>query len=429
MSGAAGQGRVAAALGPLRFAGREAWPALDAGLRIFERQAGGRSGDELLRRVQAAAAAHCDLPPLLLDAQGCGAVEFTAGAARHAVCNAMLCNGADPAAALKPQSRRASPDGAAGGGLAFGEWLHSSAQLAAEKAACVLHYLDAATTAGFDERRVVRLVVQRAPELDAAAARCTAAWPSVRVHTGDFCQRGEDTTFVNFGNAVFLYGKLSPSETGVTVEEFLQVEHPELLVGLLYVGQMDADQVVAMENVRRFSSHTGYMASFACAGATDDKRLFTVLTMDAKNYNPDLERPAGDFERHQQVCYGDQFLPQNSDRDVGKAAAAFWGRERVSTGKWGCGVFAGNVYLKLLQQLLAARIAGVRELSFSAYRREDEAGECTRLAAAVIAASPELSAAELLTILRTLPCEELGGDGNDAAFAAHVTQRLRRRAG
>ena len=65
-----------------------------------------------------------------------------------------------------------------------------------------------------------------------------------------------------------------------------------------------------------------------------------------------------------------QFSAADVMRDVQKAVAAFWGLERVSTGKWGCGQFRGNGYLKFLQQLLAATHAGVLHLAFTTYHNE-----------------------------------------------------------
>lgn len=131
--------------------------------------------------------------------------------------------------------------------------------------------------------------------------------------------------------------------------------------------------------MKKFSTHSGYMKSFKCAGACSDPRTFQVLTMDAKNYNPQLERAPDDPEHGQKVSYAMQFTSANVQRDVSKAAAAFEGCIHVSTGKWGCGIFKGNPYLKFLQQLLAASQAGVQQLSFTTYHQAEEAVRCVEL--------------------------------------------------
>ena len=49
-------------------------------------------------------------------------------------------------------------------------------------------------------------------------------------------------------------------------------------------------------------------------------------------------------------------------RDINKAFCGFSlaGEEMdgIASGKWGCGVFGGNPYLKVLQQWIAASLAG-----------------------------------------------------------------------
>ena len=194
-------------------------------------------------------------------------------------------------------------------------------------------------------------------------------------------EREQDTTLVNFGNASFLFGKVVPSYGGVSVEEFLQVEFPELAVGMLYFGEMHSDEAVVVDGVKKYSDHIGYMKSFACKGACTDKRRFKVITIDAKNYNAELLRSPDDPEYGAKVSYDQQlqFSSPHVLRDVAKARAGFRHVERVSTGMWGCGQFKGNPYLKFLEQLVAASQAGVDEFAFSAYGAPKVSVQCEQL--------------------------------------------------
>eukprot|EP01065_Artemidia_motanka_P023370 TRINITY_DN2792_c0_g2_i1.p1 TRINITY_DN2792_c0_g2~~TRINITY_DN2792_c0_g2_i1.p1 ORF type:complete len:420 (+),score=136.90 TRINITY_DN2792_c0_g2_i1:803-2062(+) len=399
----------------------ERYPALASGLHIVEKQ-GKESAAEILARISecAASSGTCDLPPAVTTGSDVAretVIEVTAGQARAAVAHAMLGNGTD-VVTNKPASR-CSGDGH-GGGMDLSTWLTSGESIAAEKAACVLHYLAQATSPSFDTDRRIRFKLRAAGDISKEMAG-GKRFPEVRVHVGEFTERPGDSTFVNFGNAVYLYGIITASASGVTVEEFLQAEHPELMVGMLYFGQLAPEEAVIVEGVRKFATHTGYMASFKCAGSCEDKRDFTVLTMDAKNYNHDLERPRDDPEYKQEVSYADQFAEPGVRRDVRKAFAAFAGQKAVSTGKWGCGVFKGNVYLKLLQQTLAASMAGCQELSFTTYRQEAEAENCRKLMEAVQKTSPDA----LWSFLFSLPVEEIAkGGADDAAFLAAALKQF-----
>merc|ERR1711972_665870 len=97
--------------------------------------------------------------------------------------------------------------------------------------------------------------------------------------------------------------------------------------------------------------------------------------MDAQNFNEKTAALTGDAT----ITYAQQFDRNYVIRDIRKAAAAFEGYNRVSTGKWGCGIFRGNLYLKFLQQIQAAALAGTSELSFTTYREQKEADNCKQL--------------------------------------------------
>ena len=102
-------------------------------------------------------------------------------------------------------------------------------------------------------------------------------------------------------------------------------------------------------------------------GALEDDVVQDILTIDA--------------------CTAAHFEPHSMLRDIGKAYAAFAALAPaapaaparpdapaapavVSTGRWGCGVFGGTPSHKFMQQLIAARLAGV-PLEFSTFGTPD----------------------------------------------------------
>lgn len=165
--------------------------------------------------------------------------------------------------------------------------------------------------------------------------------------------------FMNFANKNFGYGKIIPS---TTQEEVLQVCHPEFNVGMLIYGQMAENQAIIVRGVRRFSafSPAGKFSGSTVAGAMQAPCV-TILTADA--------------------CLDDHFSEENNWRDVQKACLVFRGRRAVSTGRWGCGLFGGDVQHKLLQQIIAARLSQVEVLHFAVFHDEALRAACLELAA------------------------------------------------
>lgn len=207
------------------------------------------------------------------------------------------------------------------------------------------------------------------------------------------------------------------------MEEFLQMEFPELAVGMLYFGQLRDNEAVIVDGIHKYSNHKGYMKSFACDGACTDKRTFKVVTMDAKNYNSELLRSPDDPEYGEKVSYAQQFTSPHVSRDIAKARAAFQGLDRVSTGMWGCGQFKGNVYLKFLEQLLAASQTGVGEFSFSAFGAPKVAEQCERLLADLqrLERTPE----DVLAFLHNFREHDASAFVSDDAFLNHLSRWLK----
>ena len=287
--------------------------------------------------------------------------SLTALECRGVLANAFLGNVCDTLAPQKSPHNR--------GGLCFRGLLQDAANprasLGLHKLVALLTYFDHGQRASReDARRVVQWEHVRCPSADEMAERlrgCTntvlrpeseVVPPTIRLHAGVMEDVPEATGFVNFANAHFGYGRFIPS---CTQEEILQVCCPEFNVGLLFIGCMRDDEVVVVRRCRRFAQYTGYGDSFTCTGAAVRDTMCDILTLDA--------------------CTARHYSRDAVLRDVAKAYTAFAvHREElegadahalVSTGKWGCGVFGGDVAHKCLQQALAARLAGV-SLAFSA---------------------------------------------------------------
>jgi len=167
----------------------------------------------------------------------------------------------------------------------------------------------------------------------------------VNVHNG-LMEDVDADSFVNFANALFGYGRFIES---MTQEEVLQMCCPEFNVGMLVISMMEGDEVVVAANCRRFSTYTGYLESFKFCGAlTGEPYVQDILTLDATTHL--------------------HFSPAYNLRDVYKAFLGFKGHTSISSGRWGCGVFGGQVDHKMLQQIIAAKAAGCKVLHLSAFK-------------------------------------------------------------
>ena len=175
---------------------------------------------------------------------------------------------------------------------------------------------------------------------------------------------------VDFANRDLMVGEVLPS---ATQEEILFSVRPEMYCTVLFVDRLSAEEVVVFHGCRRFSDYSGYSGSFAycpllqCPIDAEGGSPATVLAMDAH-----MNNGASQFER-------DAVLT-----DLHKALTGFKAvpQSVVSTGLWGCGAFDGDPALKLVQQALAAAVAGVRlifAVGFVADGLRNELAEVNRL--------------------------------------------------
>ena len=171
----------------------------------------------------------------------------------------------------------------------------------------------------------------------------------VNVHNG-YMENSDASVFVDFANRFIHIGCIIPS---MTQEEVLFSCCPELFVCLLCIEEMDDDEVVTVHNVRRFSHYTGYQDTFKWSGVFDEsknngKLIQDIIIMDA--------------------VFENAFGEDSVIRDINKAYLAFKAfpsNTKISTGKWGCGAFGGDVTHKFLQQVCAASVLTNIRLDFS----------------------------------------------------------------
>eukprot|EP00457_Paulinella_chromatophora_P003846 gb/GEZN01003854.1/.p1 GENE.gb/GEZN01003854.1/~~gb/GEZN01003854.1/.p1 ORF type:complete len:687 (+),score=76.50 gb/GEZN01003854.1/:231-2063(+) len=149
---------------------------------------------------------------------------------------------------------------------------------------------------------------------------------------------------VDFANKHIGGGSLG---NGAVQEEIAFYVHPELLVSMLFVEDLEDLEALLISGYEQFNAYRGYAQSFEWAAdfvekkEVGKKRKNCMICIDAVNFSAHRR---GQYEVRQVL------------RDLNKAAAGFddappgW----IATGAWGCGVFGGDPQLKFCLQWLAA---------------------------------------------------------------------------
>jgi poly(ADP-ribose) glycohydrolase len=162
--------------------------------------------------------------------------------------------------------------------------------------------------------------------------------------------------FVDFANRQIHIGRVIPSHTQ---EEILFSCAPEAFVALLFVETLLNNEILLIQNVRRFCEYSGYQESFCFEGPWYNSDRFDILVMDAVE--------------------GNHFDPTAIMRDIKKAYLGFstvGTMKRIVSGAWGSGLFKGDSLLKFLQQLCAAEMANV-SLDYAFFKEKDLQLKCT----------------------------------------------------
>jgi hypothetical protein len=169
----------------------------------------------------------------------------------------------------------------------------------------------------------------------------------------NFVENGIETCLgenhVDFANARLIYC-IWPS---VTQEELLLCVRPELVVCCIFIEKMSDDNVILMKNSLHINKSTGYGETFKFNGEYDDinyiKRKNTIIAMDSLDRNSYDEN---DILRDLHKCYLGFKFSTNEVNDI------------ICIGKWGCGAFGNDPYLKLLEMIIVASILGKKNIHF-----------------------------------------------------------------
>ena len=171
---------------------------------------------------------------------------------------------------------------------------------------------------------------------------------NVKMHLERMEEHSQNQAFVDFANKKLQIHRLIPS---CTQEEVLFSVASECLLSLLFIPILEASDAVVIRHVWRHCDYDGYLDSFTFKCPLEELWLEEVVAIDA--------------------CTSNHFA--QSVRDLKKCYAGFASvqSEIISTGKWGCGVFAGDTAHKFLQQLMCAQLCG-KSLAYSSYRNQEE---------------------------------------------------------
>ncbi|KAL7722590.1 poly(ADP-ribose) glycohydrolase [Entamoeba marina] len=149
---------------------------------------------------------------------------------------------------------------------------------------------------------------------------------------------------------------------GNVQEEIMFTKNTESLVSLLLCSRMADEDCIKMSNVLEYSTGKGYGSNYVFIKSTYDQHVsHDFVALDALP-----------------IAFSgiDQFTKQSIERELNKCYIAV----RVSndesnpppfaTGKWGCGAFGGDYYLKFLIQLCACSLAGRKMIFHTFYDNE-----------------------------------------------------------
>ena len=162
-----------------------------------------------------------------------------------------------------------------------------------------------------------------------------------KISEGLIEQAGKDYIQIDFADKFIGGYTLGP---GLVQEEIRFITAPEHIVAMLITEELDDDECLIMTGCEKFSSYSGYSKSFKFEGNYIDESSRDILgrkhiqwiAMDAQSYHRDPES---------------QYKETNIIRDLNKSYCAFsaskTNESAIATGNWGCGIFQGNVHLKV----------------------------------------------------------------------------------
>ena len=162
-----------------------------------------------------------------------------------------------------------------------------------------------------------------------------------KISEGFIEQAGKDYIQIDFADKFIGGYTIGP---GLVQEEIRFITAPEHIVAMLITEELDDDECLIMTGCEKFSSYSGYSKSFKFEGNYIDgssrdilgRKHIQWIAMDAQSYHTNPES---------------QFDETNIIRDLKKSYCAFsaskTNESAIATGNWGCGIFQGNVHLKV----------------------------------------------------------------------------------
>jgi len=153
---------------------------------------------------------------------------------------------------------------------------------------------------------------------------------------------------------------IGPS-VAATQEEIIFGFFPELQPAVLFAGRMEDNEAIVMRGAKRAGKSCGYGDSLRYLGrCSSEEHEATILAIDAS------------ISRYGVNGRLQQLRPDAMARELNKAFVGFRGVAQsahepaiLATGKWGCGVFGGDMDIKhTVQSMACAALGGCLRLKF-----------------------------------------------------------------
>ena len=241
-----------------------------------------------------------------------------------------------------------------------------------EKLKCLLHFFIKAHLRLVEEKQqpdkiqVVRVHNTKIPDWR------NANFPLCELEIEDqkAIEESSDSIQVDFANKVLGGGVIG---RGCVQEEIRFLITPGLFLARMISESLTANETVRITGCRQYSTYTGYGDTFKWGGdyslpvkVVDGYPAVTIAAMDATNFKgyrmDPVKQYTGTYQcREVTKCYVSL---------LGAPGLEVWSPDSVATGRWGCGVFGGDIQFKTLLQICAASAASKR-IIFHTYSDPD----------------------------------------------------------
>jgi len=198
-----------------------------------------------------------------------------------------------------------------------------------------------------------------------AWAACKSGLLQMEIRAKGGIEEAKGCLEIDFANKYLGGGVLG---NGMVQEEIMLMTSPEGLVGILFCESMREEEAILIQGAATMSEYQGYAKGFKWNGKKEEKYEITKSNIVDRNI---IAIDALDL-RDERIPT--QFSTDLLLRELNKAYVGFSGvpeldeeikRKPIATGRWGCGIFAGNVHLKFILQWIAASRAGRAMIFYS----------------------------------------------------------------